>query len=95
MVTHTTYTQARANFAALCDEAASTGEAVIIRRRCADDVALIAAGELRGLIETAHLLRSPANARRILAALGRARRGGGSRRTVDRLRRDLGLAETR
>ena len=93
MTTEITYTHARANLASLCNEAASTGEPVIIKRRGADDVALIAAAELQGLIETAHLLRSPANARRLLRALSRARRGGGSRRTVHRLRRDLGLAD--
>jgi toxin YoeB len=35
-------------------------------------VAIIAVGELSGIIETAHLLRSPRNARRLLAALNRA-----------------------
>jgi antitoxin YefM len=36
-------------------------------------VALVAADELAGLLETAHLLRSPANAERLLTALTRAR----------------------
>jgi antitoxin YefM len=65
--------KARAGLANLCDDVASTREAVIIRRRGAADVALIAADELRSLLETAHLLRSPRNARRLLAALARAR----------------------
>ena len=34
----TTYSAARASLASLCDEVASTREAVIIRRRNADDV---------------------------------------------------------
>ncbi len=37
------------------------------------DVAMIAADELEGLVETAHLLRSPKNAERFLTALARAR----------------------
>ena len=68
MATETTYTNARANLKALLDEAADTREPVIIHRRGGDDVALIAADELRSLIETAHLLRSPANAERLLRA---------------------------
>jgi antitoxin YefM len=68
----TTYTHARENFARLCDEAAENREVVIIRRRDAEDVALIAASELSGLLETVHLLRSPNNAKRLLTALQRA-----------------------
>ena len=62
MPTVTSYSNARATLAALCDEVASTREPVIIRRRNAEDVALVAADELESLLETAHLLRSPKNA---------------------------------
>jgi antitoxin YefM len=50
-------------------------EIVIVRRKGAKDVALVPAGELAGLIETAHLLRSPRNAKRLLTALRRAKLG--------------------
>ncbi len=69
MPKETSYTEARANFASLCDEVAQTREALIIHRRGARDVALVAADELAALTETAHLLRSPENAKRLLAAL--------------------------
>ena len=92
MAIRTTYTQARANLAKLCDEATENREVVIISRRGAEDVALVAASELSGLSETAHLLRSPKNAERLLKALAQARRGEGKPMTVDELRRDLGLA---
>ena len=36
----TTYTQARANFAALCEHAASSLEPVVIHRRGAEDAAI-------------------------------------------------------
>ena len=55
MATVTTYTNARATFAKLCDQVASTREPVIIRRRGGEDVALVSAEELASLIETAHL----------------------------------------
>ena len=88
----TSYTEARAHFAALLDRAAQDRETVIIKRRGAADVAMLAADELRGLEETVHLLRSPRNAARLLAALERAERGEGIRMTVDDLRAELGLA---
>jgi antitoxin YefM len=72
MAIETTYTHARANLKALLDEVTKNREQVVIRRREGDDVALIAADELRALLETAHLLRSPKNAPRLLQALQRA-----------------------
>jgi len=87
----TTYTQARANLAKLCDEATDNREVVIISRRSGEDVSLVAASELAGLTETAHLLRSPKNAQRLLKALEQAKSGVGKPETVDELRRDLGL----
>ncbi len=93
MPTQTTYSDARAHLAQYLDEAASSREPVIIRRRNAEDVALIAASELDSLMETAHLLRSPKNAERLLAALARARAGGEPATSVKELRRDLGLVE--
>ena len=89
----TTYSHARANLAALCDEAISSREPIIIHRRGAEDVALIAADELRGLLETAHLLRSPKNAERLLTALARARSEDLPTETVEDLRREFDLGE--
>lgn len=91
MAIETTYTHARANLARLCDEASENREVVIIRRRNAEDVALIAASELSGLLETAHLLRSPNNARRLLAALQRAHARTESPQSLPDLRSELGL----
>ena len=93
MAIQTTYTKARANFAKLCNEVAENREFVIINRRGNEDVALIAADELSGLIETAHLLRSPKNAQRLLSALKRARSRKLKPRRVAQLRREIGLGE--
>jgi antitoxin YefM len=95
MPTETTYSHARAHFAALCDEAVSTREPIIIHRRDAEDVALIAAAELRGLMETVHLLRSPRNAERLLTALERARSEELPTETVGALRQELNLGKAR
>jgi antitoxin YefM len=91
MPIETTYTSARANFASLCSDVAMTRDVVIIKRRGAEDVALVAATELHSLVETAHLLRSPKNAGRLLRALTRARRGAGKTAAVGALRKDVGL----
>jgi antitoxin YefM len=89
----TTYTHARANLKALLDEVVDSREPVIIHRREGGDVALIAVAELRGLIETAHLLRSPKNAERLLRALARAQGRKRKAEPRDKLRRELGLDE--
>ena len=91
MAIHTTYTQARANFATLWDRVTNDREVVVIERRGAEPVALISADELEGLMETADLLSSPRNAERLLQALAQARRGEGIPQTVEELARELGL----
>ena len=91
MATETTYTEARENLKTLLDEVAKNREPIIIRRPDGEDVALIAADELRGLIETAHLLRSPRNAQRLLQALQRAQAGKGQTESLEELRAELGL----
>ena len=93
MARETTYTHARANLASLCNDVAKTREAIIIHRRGARDVALVAADELESLMETAHLLRSPKNARRLIAALQRARGKRLKPQTIEKFRRDFGLAK--
>jgi antitoxin YefM len=91
MPTETSYTHARANLAALCDQVTSTREPIVIHRRGSEDVALVPVAELHGLIETAHLLRSPRNAQRLLTALVRAQSQELPTETVDALRRELDL----
>lgn len=54
-------------------------------------VALIAADELTGWLETVHLLKSPNNARRLLEASDRAAAGMGEAIHPDGLRQRLGL----
>jgi antitoxin YefM len=56
----------------LMDRVVEDREVVMVRRRQGGDVALVTADELDGLLETAHLLRSPRNAARLLSALERA-----------------------
>jgi len=91
MTIQTTYTQARASLAKLLDEVTHNRQVVIIHRRGEEDVALVSADELESLLETAHLLSSPANAERLLNALGRALRQDSAPLTLEQLRREVGL----
>lgn len=84
------YSQARAELAELMDRATEDRETVLIARRGHASVALIAADELQSLQESAHLMRSPANARRLLSALNRALAGEGETLSVDELATRVG-----
>lgn len=87
----TTYSQARENLASLLDRVTRDREIAIITRRGNEDVALVSADELAGLLETAHLLRSPANAKRLLTAVRRSQTKKLAPLTLDALREELGL----
>ena len=92
MIHETSYTQARERLAALMDQVTDTREPVLIRRRGRESVALIAAEELAGWLETAYLLRSPENAKRLLEASERAAGLEGEMLDVSELRARLNLA---
>lgn len=85
----TTYTHLRQNLSSILDEVVDRQEIVIVRRKSSRDVALVPARELAGLIETAHLLRSPRNAKRLLSAVRRAEKRVGKPSTPARLRQEI------
>jgi len=91
MTIQTTYTHARAGLASFIDEVALNREVVIIKRRGAEDVAMIAADELSGILESAHLLRSPANAKRLLAAIERVQKRTVKSQTIDEFCDEVGF----
>ena len=89
-----TYSQARQSLKSLLDHAVQDREIVMVRRRQGGDVALVAAEELESLLETAHLLRSPRNAERLLQALHRSQAGQEHVSVdLDRLEADLDLSD--
>jgi antitoxin YefM len=91
MTIETTYSQAREQFKTLLDRAVNDREVIVVSRRSNDAVAMIAADELQGLMETAHLLRSSKNAERLLVALQRARTGKLKPMALSKLRQNVGL----
>lgn len=91
MTIQTTYTQARDGLAKLLDQVTHNREVVVIQRRGEEEVAMIAASELQSLMETAYLLRSPANAERLLSALGRALKNETQALSLIDLRGEIGF----
>ncbi len=91
MTIQTTYTQARDSLAKLLDQVTHNREIVVIQRRGEEEVAMIAASELESLLETAYLLRSPANAERLLSALGRSLKGEGEPLSIEDLHSKVNL----
>ena len=91
MAIKVSYSHVRENLAQIWNDVEDTREAAVIQRRGHEDMALIPADELSSLRETAYLLRSPANAARLLAALTRARKGRTKPGDLAALRAELGL----
>ena len=91
MTTKVTYSYARQNLAQLLNDAEDAQEPIIIQRRDREDVALIPASELSSLEATAHLLRSPKTAKRLLVAMRRALDGTVKPSTVADVKAEVGL----
>ena len=72
-----TYSETRAHFAEVLNRVADDREEVVVTRSGHEDVVIVSREDYESLRETAYLLRNPANARRLLAAIGRLEDGGG------------------
>ena len=81
-----TYSTARDHLAEVWDKTVSTREPVVVSRRGTESIVMLPLEEWEGLQETAHLLRSPANARRLLAALNRLEKGEGATLSLEALK---------
>lgn len=84
-MTTATYSSLRENLATIWDTVEDTQEPIIVTRQGHEDLAILPAGELASIQETAHLLRSPRNARRLLEALVRASEGQGEVTTIAKI----------
>jgi antitoxin YefM len=71
---HVTYTELRANLASYMDEVCNTKAPLLVTRQNARSVVMISEEDYEGLMETVHLLRSPANAARLLDSIEAANR---------------------
>lgn len=71
------YTESRRNYAATLDAVVDDREAVQITRPGREPVVMVSLSDYESLHETAYLLRSPANARRLLDSIDRLESGHG------------------
>jgi len=69
------YSEARKNLATLMDSVCDDRDVVVITRRKARPVVLMSLDEYNSIQETAHLLRSPANAERLLESIADMQKG--------------------
>jgi antitoxin YefM len=76
------YTSARKNLAKTMDQVCDDREPVIITRQGAPSVVMLSLEDYEALQETAYLLRSPENARRLLESAAEIERGGGTERPL-------------
>ncbi len=77
-----TYTAAREGLASAMDQVCRDRAPIVITRNRDQSVVMMSLDEYEQLEETAHLLRSPANARRLLAAIQSLESGKGKARTI-------------
>lgn len=75
-----TYTTVRANLASTMDRVCDNHEALIITRNGEQAVVMLSLEDYKALEETAYLLRTPANARRLLSAAAQLNAGKGVKR---------------
>lgn len=71
------YSESRANYAAALDAVLDNREEIVITRAGKDPVVMVALDDYESLKETAYLLRSPENARRLLGAIDELEAGRG------------------
>ncbi len=91
MARSTTYSALRSNLKQALDEVCEDHEPLRVERKNGDSVVVVAESDFNALEETAYLLRSPENARRLLNALHGGRSKDKSFASVDELRAKLGL----
>ncbi len=82
-MTAITYTAARANLAKTMDRVIDDHDPIIITRNSDQSVVLLSLEDYQALEETAFLLRTPANATRLLASIAQLNSGKGQVKELD------------
>jgi antitoxin YefM len=77
------YTESRARYAEVLDAVVNDREEIVITRAGHEPVVIVSLEDFESLRETAYLMRSPANARRLLDAMERLEAGEGDAHDLD------------
>ena len=82
-MTAISYTAARENLAATMDKVCEDHAPIVITRNREQAVVMMSLEDFEALEETAYLLKSPKNAKRIMSAIAQLDAGKGVARAVD------------
>ncbi len=77
-----TYTAARQNLAKTMEKVCQDHAPIIVTRKTSDSVVIMSLEDYEALEETAYLLRSPKNARRLIESIAQLEEGRGSEREL-------------
>ena len=77
-----TYTNARQNLAKTMEKVCQDHSPVIITRKKNDSVVIMSLEDYKALEETAYLLRSPKNMRRLIESISQLENGNGTERPL-------------
>jgi antitoxin YefM len=77
-----TYSDARKNLKSVMDKVVEDRSEAIITRRNGEAVVMVSLSEWNSILETEHLLASPANARRLREGIAQLDRGEGTVREL-------------
>ncbi|MDO9563815.1 MAG: type II toxin-antitoxin system prevent-host-death family antitoxin [Bradyrhizobium sp.] len=72
---HVSYSELRTNLASYMDQVCDDRAPLLVTRQNARSVVLMSEEDYEGLMETVHLLKSPANAARLLRSIAQADQG--------------------
>lgn len=78
-----TYSNARQNLAKTMDRVCRDHIPVIVTRKTTDSVVIISLEDFEALEETAYLLRSPKNTRRLIESIAQLEEGQGKERKIE------------
>jgi antitoxin YefM len=85
------YSELRKKLKTVCDQVCDRHEPLLIKRRGGGDVVLMAKEDYESLEETAYLLSSPENARRLFEALRRRSEDRSVFASIEALRHEVGV----
>lgn len=74
-MTHVSITELRSNLATRMTDVCRSHDVLVVTRQNAPSVVMMAQDEFESIMETVHLLRSPANAARLLRSVAEANAG--------------------
>jgi antitoxin YefM len=77
-----TYSEARSKLASTMDRVCNDHAPIIITRKNSQSVVMMSLDDYQALEETAYLLRSPKNAKRLLESIAELKSGGGTLREL-------------